>query len=123
MKRRTAIVTALAAAAILAPAAMPASAGKVTHAKLKITTLNASGAIGKLKSKQPACSQNRKVKVLFSGEYTPVTVGSDKTDRHGRWGTTKAISDSGAFYATTKAVKRGKVKCAAETSKVVHFTQ
>ena len=116
MKGPMRITLVLALAATLGLMAAPAPAGKATKSKLKITSLSASEASGTLSSRKAACEKRRKVVLQFSGEYTPVRVGSDKTNGQGRWKVEASLT-SGTYYATTKAVKRGKTKCAAATSK------
>jgi hypothetical protein len=116
MKGSKRITLGLALAATLGLMAAPAPAGKATKSKLKITSLSATGAAGTLGSRKATCEKRRKVALQFQGEYTPVRVGSDKTDAKGRWKIDGNL-ESGIYYATTKAVKRGKTKCAAATSK------
>ena len=116
MKGRTKIAAALATVATLGLMAAPAPAGPATKSKLKITSLSATGAAGTLGSRKATCEKRRKVILHFSGEYTPVRVGSDKTDGQGRWQIDGSLQ-SGFYHATTKAVKRGKTKCAAAESR------
>jgi hypothetical protein len=116
MKGPKRIALAVALAATLGLTAAPAPAGKTTKSKLKITNLSATGAGGTVNSRKAACEKRRKVALHFSGEYTPVRVGTDKTDGQGRWEIDASLT-GGIYYATTKAVKRGKTKCGAATSK------
>ena len=116
---RTALI--LAAIASLA-LVVPASAGPAVKSTLKIKQLDATGASGTLGSKEAKCEKRRKVALMFSGEYTPVRVGKDKTNRKGRWDINVQLDDEGFYYAKTKGVKRGAVKCAKAESKSVRFT-
>jgi hypothetical protein len=110
------IAAALATMATLGLMAAPAPAGKATKSKLKITSLSATGAAGTLSSRKAACEKRRKVILHFSGEYTPVRVGSDRTNGQGKWEIDANLT-SGFYHATTKAVKRGKTKCRAAESR------
>ena len=101
---------------------VPASAGPAVKSTLKIKSISASGASGKLVSKEPKCEKRRKVALKFSGEYTPVRVGTDKTDKKGRWSVNVPLEDAGFYYATTGPVKRGDVKCRGAESKSVRFS-
>ena len=114
------ISAALALVAMLALVA-PASAGPAVKSTLKIKQLSATGASGKLVSKQAKCEKRRKVALKFSGEYTPVRVGTDKTNRKGRWSIDLTNADEGFYYATTAPVKRGSVKCRGAESKSVRL--
>jgi hypothetical protein len=114
MKR---IIVALTLVGTLAFMAAPAPAGPATKSKLKITKLSSTGAAGTLSSRKAKCEKGRKVVLQFAGEYTTVRVGSDKTDGQGRWKINASLTDPGVYYAKTKAVKRGTVKCAAAESK------
>lgn len=119
-KKGIRIAMALAVTASLA-LVVPASAGPAVKSKLRITQLDASGATGKLVSKESKCEKRRKVALKFSGEYTPVRVGTDKTNRKGRWSINVQL-DEGFYFATTAPVKRGDTKCSGAKSKSVHFT-
>ena len=117
MKGPMRITLALALAATVGlMAAAPAPAGKATKAKLRITSLSATGAAGTLSSRKATCEKRRRVVLHFSGEYTPVRVGSDRTDGQGRWAISANLT-GGFYHVTTKAVKRGKTKCAAAESR------
>ena len=119
--KATRIAAAIAVVASLA-LVVPASAGPAVKSTLKITEIKASGASGKLVSKEAKCEKRRKVALKFSGEYTPVRVGTDKTDRKGRWSVDARLDDAGFYFATTAPVKRGDTKCAGAESKSVRFT-
>jgi hypothetical protein len=101
---------------------VPASAGPAVKTTLRIKQIDATGASGKLGSRTAKCEKRRKVSLLFSGEYTPVRVGSDKTDKKGRWDVNARLDDEGFYYVKTAGVKRGAVKCKKAESKSVRFT-
>ncbi|HEX2128313.1 MAG TPA: hypothetical protein VHF58_03745 [Solirubrobacterales bacterium] len=119
-KKGTRIALTLAAIASLA-LVVPASAGPGVKSTLKIKQINATGASGTLKSKEAKCQKRRKVALKFSGEYTPVKVGTDKTNKKGRWSIDVRLDDEGFYFATTAPAKRGKVKCRGAESKSVRF--
>jgi hypothetical protein len=109
-------VAALVAAAALAVAA-PAGAHAPTKAKLKITKLTAQKAQGTLSSKDAACERGRKVVLRYAGEYGPVKIASDKTNRKGAWSMRVDTDFRGIFYATTAKT----ADCAAAESKDVRL--
>lgn len=119
-KKGMRIATALAVVASLA-LVVPASAGQAVKSTLKIKEIGATGAKGTLVSKQSKCEKRRKVALRFQGEYTPVRIGADKTNKKGRW-KVSATLERGFYYATVAPVKRGDVKCAGAESKSVRFT-
>ena len=119
-KKGTRIATVLAAIAALA-LVVPASAAPTVKSTLKIKSISATGAKGTLSSKESACEKRRKVALIFSGEYSTVRIGTDKTDAKGRWKITKSIDDHGIYWVTTKAVDRGDVECGKAKSKIVRF--
>jgi hypothetical protein len=115
-KRLTAGVTAL-AIAVAAPAAAPGQAGDTVKSKVKITKLSASGGSGKVKSKSKKCRRGRKVALKFVGEYGDVTIGTDKTDKHGAWSVKKRLTERGIYFASVKKKQVGKTTCAGASSK------
>jgi hypothetical protein len=123
MNARMKIAIALATVATLGLAAAPAPAGKSKTAKtkVKVTSVDATGGGGKVKSKKAPCKKGRRVSLLFSGDYSPVRVGTDKTDKKGRWEVDANVTERGIFYATVKKAKRGKTKCRPAESKGYRF--
>jgi hypothetical protein len=105
----------------LALAAGPAQAASPVKTKVKITSLSASGGSGTVKSKKAKCRKGRTVSLKFVGEYGDVTIGKDKTDSSGAWSVNKSLKDHGIYFATVKAKKAGKTKCAGASSKDKHF--
>ena len=117
----TRIATVLAAIAALA-LVVPASAAPAVKTKVTITQITATGAKGTVTSRNAKCEKRRKVALHFSGEYTLVRIGTDKTNRKGKWSVNAPVAERGLYIATTKAVKRGDVKCARGRSKAVRFS-
>jgi hypothetical protein len=115
--RISAVVAAVASLALI----VPASAAPGVKSTLKIKQISATGASGTLSSKEAKCEKRRKVALKFSGEYTPVRVGTDKTNRKGRWSIDARLDDAGFYFATVAPVKRGAVKCRGAESKSVRF--
>jgi hypothetical protein len=120
-KKGMRISAALAVVASLA-LVVPASAGKAVKSTLKIQEITATGAKGKIVSKKAKCERRRKVALKFSGEYSAVRVGTDKTNRRGRWKISVPVDDAGFYFATTGPAKRGSTKCAGAESKSVRFS-
>jgi hypothetical protein len=110
MKTRLA-TTIAAAAAALALAAAPAAAGGDAKSKVTVNKAGASGASGKVSSKQDSCEAGRKVTLYFLGEYTPIKVGADKTSQTGKWKVGKSLED-GRYFAKVKKTS----KCKADES-------
>jgi hypothetical protein len=115
------ISTALAVVASLA-LVVPATAGQPVKAKLKITEVSATGAKGTLKSKKLKCQKRRKVALKLQGEYSSTRVGTDKTNRRGRWKVNATLQQGEYYFATAAPVKRGDVKCRGTASNSVQFT-
>ena len=72
-------------------------------------------------SKEAKCEKRRKVALKVTTEYSPTRVGTDKTNRKGKWSIDVRL-DEGFYFATVAPVKRGDTKCAGAESKSVRFT-
>ena len=105
----------------LALAATPAQADKTVKTKVKITSLTASGGSGTVKAKSKKCIKGRSVSLKFVGEYGDVTIGKDKTDKHGAWSVNRSLSDHGIYFATVKKKTAGKTVCEGGSSKDKRF--
>jgi hypothetical protein len=115
--RRLRTTIAMLCVAALALAAAPAQAASPVKTKVKITSLTDDGGTGTVKSKKAKCRKGRSVSLKFVGEYGDVTIGKDKTDSSGDWSVNRALKDHGIYFATVKAKKAGKTKCAGASSK------
>jgi hypothetical protein len=116
--RTAAALAAIASLALVAPA----SAGPAVKSTLKLKQLSATGASGKLVSKEAKCEKRRKVALKFSGEYSTVRIGKAKTNKKGKWTINATVDEPGIYFATTGPVKRGKVKCRGAESKTRQFS-
>jgi hypothetical protein len=67
--------------------------------KLTIEKLRATGASGEVNSKANKCEKRRRVTLKYVGEYGPVTIGRDTTDRKGNWKVDKRLDERGLYYA------------------------
>ena len=122
-RSRVAVGAAIGTVLLLVTALGVAGAGTRIHNKVDIKTIDPDGVAGVVKSAEEACEKGRKVKLFYTaqarGPATEVPVGSDKTNKKGKW----AIEGSffvGHYHAVVKSkhvstkLERGKLEDAPE---------
>ena len=118
--RGSLVTSAVFALAIGAVGVADAGNNKRVKTKLVKTEIGPEGASGKVKSKQKACVKGRKVIVKgpapfaptsgAAGSATMVKIGTDKTNRKGRWNVSAPTGGSLNAGKYKSQVKKRKVK-------------
>lgn len=103
----------LIAVSILVALALPASASAATASKV-IISFKLPAFNGKVQSSKASCKKNRTVKLYRVKAGPDKLLGTDRTNKKGKW-LIPAKLKSGNYYA--KAPKRG--KCAADKSGIL----
>ena len=109
--RKTTIASAalaLAAAGILAPAAFGGGDGTGQGAggaktKITISSLKATGAAGKVASKEGKCEKHRRVQFFRLDDFISVKIEKTRTDSHGNWRTNKDLKP-GTYFAKVDSI-------------------
>jgi len=99
---------ALSLLALAALAALPASATRVVRFESNVTISERAPAFhGKVKSPNGACRRGRKVKLYRLERGGPVSLGTTRTNRRGRWVVHTELLGSAAYYARVLKRREG----------------
>lgn len=121
---RLATLTSLTAVAALVLAAVALAAGVETKVTAKLDAGPGGDAIaGKVKSAEKTCVKARKVKLTYRDAPAPKeTIGSDKTDKKGRYSVAlDGFAPPGTYTATAKKTKADGITCKKGVGTYEHF--